>query len=355
MKQLIVVTGPKGAGKSIAAVTVAPPKEFDKLFAIDTENSMSDIVAQSQIGHYVRAYDRFKPDAKMLGNIAAGKLPWVTEGERNTMAEYYRWFVSMLDKELTPNKYKYLAIDTVEPIEASFAAAVESDKKAFGWSGSRAFGRLETEGVRPLYENLIEAIYARGVETIILTSHLRRMWEDNTPIPNAVKPGGRLAVLSRLSTLMLWLVPNVGNADGAPAALVLKARMGKMVPTEQGWQVQRMLPQRIPHFSWSDVERYRQKPADLSNPQPSETPTKAEQEMISEMLTDDQMRLMIVGAELQLKQSQATPMLAAPVADSAQVLERHQSGMTPAAIAQDLQVPLPAVLAAIRSGNGEHA
>lgn len=352
MKQLIVITGSKGAGKSTAAATIAPPKEAAQMFVIDTENSMSDIVDQVKFGRYVRAYERFKLDANMMSNIAGGKLPWVSEAQRSTLVDYYQWFVKMLDKDLTANKYKYLVIDTAEPIEASFAAAVEANNKQFGWSGSKAYGRLETEGVRPLYEHMLEAIFARGVETIVLTTHLRRMWEDNTPIPNAVKPGGRLAVLTRLSTLMLWLVPNVGNSDGAPAALVLKARMGKMVATDAGWQTQRILPQRIPHFSWMDVNRYRQTPADLSNPAPGELPTDAEQSMISEMLTDEQLKLMVVGAELQLKQAQSAPMLAAPVPiDMQRLAELKAQELSPADIAKELGAPLPAVLSAMRNGN----
>lgn len=350
MNQLIVVTGSKGAGKSIAAATVAPPKEAEKMFVVDTENSMSDIVDQVKFGRYIKAYDRLKPDTKMLTSIAGGKMPWVSETERNTLVEYYRWFIDMLDKELKDKQFKYLVIDTAEPIEASFAAAAEAGGKQFGWSGSRAYGRLETEAVRPLYENLLQAIYARGVETILLTTHLKRVWEDNSPIPNAVKPGGRLTVLTRLSTLMLWLVPNVGNEDGAPAALVLKARMGKLVATDKGWETRRILPQRIPHFSWMDVERYRQQPANLANPAPGETPTQAEQNMISEMLTDEQMKLMVVGAEIQLKQMQGgSPMLTAPQIDMHMLEGLKAQNLPPAEIAQRLGAPLPAVLSAIRT------
>lgn len=350
-RQLIVITGSKGAGKSTAAATIAPPKESGQMFVVDTENSMSDIVGQVKFGRYIRAYERFKLDATMLGNIAEGKLPWVTDNQKTAMAQYYDWFIKMLDKELEPNKFKYLVIDTVESIEASFAAAVESNNKKFGWSGSRAYGKLETEGVRPLYENLLEAIYARGVQTIVLNAHLRGSWMDDKPVPNAVKPGGRLTILTRLSTLMLWLVPNVGNEDGAPAALVLKARLGKMVPTENGWQTRRILPQRIPHFSWLDVDAYRKNPANLADPAPDEVPTQAEQDMISEMLTNEQMKLMVMGAELQLKQAQATPMLASHAQiDTERLATLKAQNMAPVDIAKDLGVPLPAVLAAMHNG-----
>lgn len=349
MKQLIVITGSKGAGKSTAAATIAPPKESGKVFVVDTENSMSDIVEQIKFGAYVRAYERLKPDATMLESIAKGQMPWVTDSQRGALADYYHWFIETLNTQLEPGKYKYLVIDTVEAIEASFAAAIEADKKTFGWSGSKAYGRLETEGVRPLYENLIEAIYARGVETIVLTTHLHSVWQDDKPVLNKVKPGGRLTLLTRLSTLMLWMVPSLTNEDGAPAALVLKARMGKMVATDDGWKTQRILPQRIPHFSWMDVNAYKKTPANLANPQSGEVPTQSEQDMISEMLTNEQMRLMVAGAEIQAKQLSEPSLLNKPVIQPEAIIKLHETGMQPAEIAQQLGVGMPVVINAIRS------
>lgn len=351
MKQLIVVTGSKGAGKSTTAATIAPPSEAGKVFVIDTENSMSDIVDQIEFGQYVRAYERMKLDATMLEKVAKGELPWVGNSQRSTMVDYYNWFITMLNERLTPGQYKYLVIDTVEPLEMAFTAAVNANPQKFGWSGSKGFGAVETEGVRPLYENLLEAIYARGVETIVLTTHLHSVWQDNKNVLNKIKPGGRLTLLTRLSTLMLWLVPNVGNEDGAPAAIVLKARMGKMIPTETGWQTRRILPQRIPHFSWMDIDAYKKTPANFAEPAPGEVPTSSEQEMISEMLTNEQMRLMVAGAEIQLKQMQDTAMISRPQIQvpTEAIANLHGAGSTPADIAAQLAVPLPLVLSAIKS------
>lgn len=351
MKQLIVVTGSKGAGKSTAAATIAPPNEVDKVFVIDTENSMSDIVDQIEFGQYVRAYERLKPDASMLQRVAKGDLPWVSDSQRGAMAEYYNWFIRMLDERLMAGKYKYLVIDTVEPLEAAFTAAVQADKKTFGWSGSMAYGKLEVEAVRPLYENLLEAIYARGVETIVLSTHLHSVWQDDKQVLNKIKPGGRLTLLTRLSTLMLWLVPNVGNEDGAPAAIVLKARMGKMIPTPTGWQTRRILPQRIPHFSWMDIDAYKKTPANFAEPAYGEVPTLSEQEMISEMLTNEQMRLMVAGAEIQLKQMQDSALISrqATQVPTDAIVNLHKTGIPPADIAQQLTIPLPLVLSTIKN------
>jgi hypothetical protein len=304
MKKLYVITGPRGSGKSTALVSKVPPvqAELDKLCVVDTEDSMSDIVDELEsnglkFGCYIRMFERIRPDIDMLAEIAKGNPPWVDEEQKTQWVGYYEYFVKRLSKELESGKFQYLALDTIEPIEAAMTAAVDKGKKVFGWSGSRAFGKMETEGVRPLYYGLLEAVHRRGVQDILLSSHLKQPWtqgKDAQPIPGKVKPGGRLVVLSFLSTAMFWLVQG-GNADGAPAALVLKARMGKMGVVNGQWDIKTCLPQRIPHFTWADVERYRQHPADLANPAPGERISAEETAMISEVLSNEQMKLMVAA------------------------------------------------------------
>jgi len=299
MGKMIVLTGAKGSGKSTALATIAPPRESNKVFVVDTEMGMSDIVNQVDFGYYLRAHERFDMGDRMLTRIAKGDLPWVSKGQKNSLVEYYHWFVNEMDIKLEDGKYKYLIIDTIEPIEAAMTAAVDDGVKKFGWGGSRAYGRMETEGVRPLYENMIESFYQRGVEVVGISTHIKPVWMDDKPIMNKVKPGGRIAVLSRLSSLMLWLVQDDTNEDGAPAALVLKARLGKMVADNGGWKVQRVLPKRIPRFTWSEIDRYMEYPANMADPASGELPSSSEIDMISEFLTDEQMKLMVIGAEME--------------------------------------------------------
>ena len=314
MKKVYAITGPRGSGKSTSVVTfpAATAAEMAKLLVVDTEDSMSDIYEQMcELGMpftYVRAYERFPQDADLLSAIASGKLPWVSREQKSSLVEFYLWFVDMLDRTLADKQYKYLGIDTIEPVEASMAAWAEQNKQLSGWSGTRAYGRLETEAVRPLYENLFEGIGRRGVENIIVTSHLKRVWEDDKPILNKVQMGGRIAVLSRLSSLMVWLSPTRENPDGAPAGIVLKARRGMYTAEDGEWLSRRVLPERIPHFSWRDVRAYNSKPADLSKPALGERLTDDERAMISEFLTDEQMRLMVIGAEVELETMKTVPM-----------------------------------------------
>ena len=221
---------------------------------------------------------------------------------------------------------------------------------------SKAHGRFWTEGVYPLYEQFIGAIHARGVERIILNSHLKTPWEDNRPVPGKVAPAGK-KLLYRMSSLMLWLVNDFGNADGAPAGLVLKERLGQLMPDEDGvWRTKRMLPRRIPHCTWVDVNRYLKEGCDLADPAPGEMPSGSEMDMISELLSDAQMQLMILAAEKDLEElrQESMPMLGGEGFSVGGKQEKeddkpgaarflHRDGSAVEDIAAELGVPVPLV------------
>ncbi len=361
MEKVWVVTGPKGVGKSTALATLAKADEVKKVYVIDTEGSMSDIKDQITFGGYADMYKRISPDSKagkdMLALIAAGKPPWVGDNQRSQWVAYYEYFVKRLNKDLVPGRYSHVLIDTIGPIEAAMAAAVDAGRKVFGWGGSPAYGKSETEGVRPLYEGLLEAIGRRGVKNIAIASHIKPVWakvggNKSVPIPGKVKPGGRMAVLARLSTAMFWLVHEPMNASGAPAAIVLKARIGKhTVDGATGhWITQRVLPARMPEFSWLAVDRYKEEPANFANPAPGEIPTAEELEMASELLNQAQYKLMVLGAQERLAARpvrQADAMLVPTVTDGAgqpdlrqaRVLALAVQGMDAMAISKEVGMP----------------
>lgn len=365
-KRIWVITSPKGVGKSVALATLARPSEAERVYCIDTEGSMSDIRDQIEFGGYADMYKRIAPTDDMLALMAADKPPWVDENGKSQWADYYRYFVKVLNRDLTLGKFKYVLIDTIGPIEAAMTAAVEGGKKVFGWSGSTAYGRLETEGVRPLYEGLLEAISRRGVTDIAISSHVKPVWakvgsNKSVPVPGKVKPGGRMAVLARLSTAMFWLVHEPLNASGAPAAIVLKARLGKhVVNTETSrWDTQRVLPARMPEFTWTQIDRYKQEPADFANPAPGELLSEQELEMASELLNQAQYKLMVLGAQerlanrpqrgLQAVPTQPEGTQAQPDLRQAKVLALAAQGLDAAAIGREVGLP-PMLVAGILEG-----
>ena len=64
----------------------------------------------------------------------------------------------------------------------------------------------------------------------------------------------------------------------------------------------------IPAFSWTKVRQYETNGCNHAQPQPGETITQSEMDMISEYLTDAQLRLMTLGAETELEQMKAQQM-----------------------------------------------
>ena len=297
----IVITGARGVGKTLLAATYAPPGQEGKVFWHDSERSASRVIQQfeemeTSFGHYRNLTSRFDdlPEEKdLLSRIATGSLPWVTSKQKAALADYYEYVTGDLNRNMGKGEYLVYVHDTIETLEAGMAAWVEMDKRRAGWTRD-SHGRMWTEAYYPLYEHLIESLYSRGVQTVILCSHLKTPWEQNQPVPNAVKPAGK-KILFRLSSLMLWLV----KGNPAPAGLVLKERLGKLHAVDGEWKIRRMLPERIPVCTWEEIGRYLREGCNLENPGPGEKMTVDEERMISDLLTDRQMDLMILTAKQQ--------------------------------------------------------
>jgi len=307
MNSLIVITGARGTGKTTLAASYKPPSEVNQIYYHDAENSANHIVEELKknglaFGRYVDLNARFSdlPDSDLLSRIGQGKLPWVTETERSTLEGYYSWVINDLAQNLEPDKYSVYIHDPAENFEAGMAAWVQPRRKQTGYS-SEAYGKMWTEGVFPLYQNAIAAVHQRGVETVFFITNVRTPWEGKQRIVSKVIPSGK-KILYRLSQLFVWLVHEPSNPDGAPAGLVLKERLGQMKVNKETdkWVISRRLPRRIPHCTWDDINRYLEEGCDLANPMPGEIPTPDEEAMMSELLTDAQMRLMVLEAETEL-------------------------------------------------------
>ena len=206
---------------------------------------------------------------------------------------------------LIQNKKAYFNYEILEKFEAGMAAYVEVNKEKFGITFT-AYGKLWTEGVFPLYEALLQALWGRGIETVILTFHLKNVWEGSRPVPGKVAMSGK-KVLYRLSSLMLWLVNDSRNTNGAPAGLVLKERQGYIGATNDEWEIRRMLPPRIPTCTWREIRKYLQGGYNNRNPNPRELRSQAEEDMIEPMLLSDaQMALMLSSDRLQEQENTLT-------------------------------------------------
>ena len=366
---LVVVTGARNAGKTLFAITAARPSQIDRMFYHDSERSSNRAIQELETqglapGYYGNLEARFSnlpAEDDLLSRIHKGKLPWVTDAERSSLEGYYLYILNDLDKNLERGKYLFYVHDTIEKLEAGMAAWVEGHKSQAGWT-QKAYGKLWTEGVYPLYEQLIEGIFQRGVRVIIFCSHLKTPWHGSRPVIGKVVPAGKTLLWFKTS-LFLWLKQEPKNADGAPAGLVMKERLVSLKATkDDSWNPRRMLPRRIPHCSWSDVERYLRDGCDLINPAEGETLSREEDELISEFISDAQMKLMQLETQKEILelQTQIPELLRTTevkleipgVTDdvraegSATAMSLLQEGKSPGEVSKALGIPLPLVLEA---------
>ena len=313
--QLITITGARGTGKSILAATHAIKDAgadkgkidaaHDAVAYFDTENSANRYREElrrnglGDFGLYVDLQTKFTgllpTDDDLLKRLNRGEVPWVDNNQRNALIGYYKHILGAFSA-IPRNRYKVLVLDTGEKLEAGMAAYVETNKADFGIT-STADGRLWTQGVFPLYDNLVHAIYGRGIETLILVFHLANVWENRRIVPGKVKASGK-KILQRLSSLMFWLVNDSRNPNGEPAALLLKERMVKFTFENGRYSPRRMLPRRIPLCDWYTIDKYLQDGYNISSPKPTEVISPTEEEMISDFLTDAQTALMLADARL---------------------------------------------------------
>ncbi len=366
---LVVVTGARNTGKTIFAITAARPSQMSRMFYHDSERSSNRAIQELEAqglapGYYGSLEARFSGlpvEDDLLSRIKKGKLPWVTEAERSSLEGYYLYVLNDLEQNLTRGKYLFYVHDTIEKLEAGMAAWVEGHKKQAGWT-QKAYGKLWTEGVYPLYAQLIEAIFQRGVRTVIFCSHLKTPWHGNRPVTGKVVPSGKTLLWFRTS-LFLWLKQEPRNADGAPAGLVLKERLVSLQATDDDdWNPRRMLPRRIPHCAWSDIRRYLKDGCDLASPPEDEVLSREESELISEFMSNEQMKLMQLEVQKEILelQTQVPDLLRTTeekleipgvtgqvkVESSVTAMTLLQEGKSPGEVSRKLGISLPLVLQA---------
>ena len=312
LKDAIVwITGARGVGKSTLAWTYYDPRQelLSRVFGHDAERSANRIRQQIQsagldFGYYGDLGARFSDlpaTDDLLHRISTGKLPWVDSKEKTALRGYYEHVLEDLDKHLARGKFDVYVHDPIEPFEGGMAAWCEDKIKMFGYSTigqAMKFGRFWSDVVYTTYRQFFSSIFDRGVKVINLVSHLKTPWQDNQPVPGKVVPGGK-PLLHLLSSLVLWLENEPANLDGAPVGLVLKERLGKLEVVDGKWVSRRMIPQRIPHCTWNDIKGFMVDGCDLADPKLQMK--LSERQMISELLSNEQMRLMILSAEERLQ------------------------------------------------------
>lgn len=312
-QKLIVCTGARGSGKTTFAATYEDPINLPKVVYADSEKSANRFREQLSLaglpdfGLYIDLEDverrfGFPKENDLLDRLSKGEMPWANAGEQGAMLGYYTYILDQLSK-IPYGKYDTFVLDVAEKFEYGMRAWCEVQVKKLAMS--KDHGKMENALVRPLYESFLNALWGRGIQTIILNFHLRNVWDKATqkPVANKVQMSGNVVLYKRAS-LMLWLVADGRNPNGEPAGLVIKERMESVGVKDGKWNIRRVIPPRIPVCTWEEIRRYEKDGYNIGAPKETEVLSKGEQDMISEMYNDAQMALML--KDLELEQQKAT-------------------------------------------------
>ena len=79
-KEIVVITGSKGSGKTTTAITYARPSESKKIVVVDTEGSASDLIKKmkekgQEIGAYIDMYERLQVKEDLLNQMRTEICP----------------------------------------------------------------------------------------------------------------------------------------------------------------------------------------------------------------------------------------------------------------------------------------
>ena len=279
VRGVVFLTGPRGVGKTFLAATADAPSNV--LF-LDYENKGRGIHNKLNFGKYVAVTEE-----------ASGKGPL---GIWSKTAEVI--------EGIQPDQYTVAILDNVSPLEIALNAealrGAATYSKEFGLNYKNVtegrFGGTKSIVNFLITDKVCAPLHKKGVQLIIVTSHISAKWALGGPVPGkfSIKGADRW---QELSIMTLVLIP--GENAPVPSAIVQKEQLGSIMydPETGEFDIKRRLPLRLPKATWSAIRKYLREPADLRDPAPGELPTKVESDPYSEDLSKEQISIMIAQME----------------------------------------------------------
>lgn len=307
MRGVCKVTGYRGRGKSFFASQIENPA-LTGFF--DFEKKGEGIHGQLNFALYVP----------------------VTELASGT-AGVWDVFIREMEK-IKENTLSHVVLDNTAHLETSMRAeaARHADDYArqFGMdAGNIRANRYGGQGGVVNYlisERICNALWAKGVKLITVTSHIKPRWAGGAQVPNSynIKGADRWDELSILTIIML-----PGDHFPGPA-LVMKEQLGQIEFKDGVFAARRRLPYRLPEATPAAIYHYLAHPANLIEPAPGERPTSDEIHPFEEKLSREQMSIVLAEIE-QTRQAEAEMQALAKVMslkESAVALMEENSSLT---------------------------
>jgi hypothetical protein len=209
------------------------------------------------------------------------------------------------------NKYTVAVIDNVSPLELAMNAealrGIDRYTKDFGLSRSNIennrYGGSKAIVNFLVTEKITAPLYAKGVQVVVATSHVKPPWVNGAPVANKwnMKGADRWQDLSILTVV---LVP--GDFPPVPTGIVFKEQLGGIAfnPETQDFDTSRRLPERIARCTFKEIKRYLREPADLNDPQLGEKLTRDEYYAYSDEFSKEQLAMVQVAGRLALMEAE---------------------------------------------------
>lgn len=278
LRNLMLITGFRGFGKSYLAATA---DDNENIMFLDFERKGKALHDQLNFGYYESIIDTVTEHAGRVINIELFRRTW------------------QIIEAMPRDRFTVVVLDNINELQRGMLAEVKDRPARYDVDQQRAlsgaFGGA-WPGVHTLISSLSGYLGTKGVQLLIVVSHLKPAWGNGQPLFNKFKTDG-VARIHELSTLSLVMVP--GMYPPTPSALVEKEQTGQVTfNRETGLhEIRRMLPLKLPRATWAEIRRYLKEGVDFANPKPGEMPTKGEIDPYSPTFSNEQLQAIAAAAE----------------------------------------------------------
>ena len=203
------------------------------------------------------------------------------------------------------DRFTVAIIDNVSPLELAMKAeamrGIAQYTKEFGLSRANVennrYGGDKSIVNFLITEKITAPLFAKGIQLIVATAHVKPPWVNGAPVPNKWNAKGADR-WQEISVLTLILIP--GDYPPTPSAIVQKEQLGSIVfdAALGDFTMSRRLPARIARCTFSEIRRYLREPADLNDPKPGEVLSHEEYFSYSDELSKEQLAMVQAYAQL---------------------------------------------------------
>jgi hypothetical protein len=285
VRVMALFTGFRGTGKSTLAATADCPQN---ICFLDYEQKGRELHKQLGFGYYESITDTVTAKAGRVINIELFRRTW------------------QIIESLPKDRFTVLVLDNINELQRGMEAEVKDRPARYDVDQQKALSGAwggAWPGVHTLVSSISTYASTRGIDLVIVVSHLKPAWGNGQPLFNKFKTDG-VARLHELSTLSLVMVPGV--TPPTPSALVMKEQTGLVSfdPDTKEYRITRRLPLKLPQATWAAIRSYFDHPANFQSPRPGEMPTPEELEPYSPTCSRDQLQAIAAAAKAGLLESE---------------------------------------------------